>query len=64
MKILSTIVTVIGVIALLLAVLGMLLKTPFFNVTSGGYIRGATALYLLSLVLMCHDRLYCKRKDL
>jgi hypothetical protein len=59
MKMISMIVTVLGVLALILAVVDKLMATNIANVSPGGYLRGAVALYLLALVVMCHDKCYC-----
>jgi hypothetical protein len=61
MKMISMIVTVLGAIALILAVVDKLMATNIVGVSPGGYLRGATALYLLALAVMCHDKFYCAK---
>lgn len=61
MKMISMLVTVLGVIALVLAVLDRLIGTLIMHVGAGSYLRGACALYLLALALMCYDRFYCAK---
>jgi hypothetical protein len=60
MKCLSLTVTGLGVLALILAILG---RFGGFNVTMGvapgGLVRGASALFLLALVIMAYSRCYC-----
>jgi hypothetical protein len=47
-----------GALALGLAVLGVLANIKMIGVTSGGYLRGAVALFLLTLVLAVLDQFY------
>jgi hypothetical protein len=62
MKILSICVAVLGVVALVIAVIGALANTTVLNVTRAGYLRGATALFLLALVIIVYDKCYCCKK--
>jgi hypothetical protein len=58
MKMISMIVTVLGVIALILAVVDRSMGTHIAGVTAPSFLRGACTLYLLALVLMCYDKCY------
>ena len=58
MKALSYLVTAVGVIIVVLAFVGLLIKGPVFGVSSQGYLRGAPALFLLSLNLIAFDQFY------
>ena len=62
MKILSGVVAVLGVIAIVLAIVVVLAHTPIMGVTGAGFLRGATTLLLLSLVIMAYDKLYLTKK--
>ena len=62
MKILSIVAAVGGVVALLLAVIVVLAQSYILGVTGAGYLRAATALFLLALVIMGYDRCYCQKK--
>lgn len=62
MKMLSIVAAAAGVIALLLAVIVVLAHSYILGVTGAGYLRGATALFLLALVIMGYDRCYCQKK--
>ena len=60
MKMLSVAVAGAGVVALVLGIAGLLLHhQEICRVTPGGYVRGASALYLLALVIMAYGRCYC-----
>jgi hypothetical protein len=37
------------------------MATNIVGVSPGGYLRGATALYLLALAVMCRDKFYCAK---
>ena len=55
----------LGVVALLLGIVGKLLSIQeMMGITPGGFVRGATALFLLTLVVMAYDRVYgcCETK--
>ena len=59
MKMLSVAVGGLGVLALGLAIVGRLIGIQtMMGITPGGFVRGATALYLLALVVMVYDRWY------
>jgi len=62
MKILSVVVTLIGAAAMLLAVVNIFAHTHILRITGAGYLRGATALFLLSLVIMVYDKIYGSKK--
>ena len=58
MKMISLIVTVLGVIALILAVVDKFMGAHVMGVVHTGYMRGACALFLLALTVMCYDKFY------
>jgi hypothetical protein len=60
MKILSVAVSGLGVLALVLGVVGHFFGHPqILSVSPGWYVRGASALFLLALVIMAYGRCYC-----
>lgn len=61
MKMTSMIVTVLGVIALVLAVVDKLMGIHIAGVAATSYLRGACTLYLLALAVMCHGKCYCTK---
>ncbi len=62
MRVVSILVALVAVIGLILAGIGILIQTPIFSVSSGGYLRGASALFLLAIFLILYDQCYCKAK--
>ena len=59
MKMLSVAVGGLGVLTLLLGTVGKLIGIQqMMGITPGGFVRGATALFLLTLVVMAYDRMY------
>jgi len=62
MKILSGVVAVLGVIAIVLAIINVLAHTAIMGITGAGFLRGATTLLLLALVIMAYDKLYLAKK--
>jgi uncharacterized membrane protein len=64
MKIVSCVVAILGVLALVLAVVEKLFGINILSTSPAGYLRGAVALYLLALVVMVHDKCYgcCKEQ--
>lgn len=63
MKILSLVVTTGGVIAVVLAIIEVLASTgSIMGVTGAGFLRGATSLFLLALVVMAYDKFYLQKK--
>ena len=59
MKMLPVAIGGLGAAALLLGVAGRLLNIQnLAGTTPGGFVRGATALFLLSLVVMVYDHWY------
>ena len=59
MKMLPVTIGGLGAAALLLGVLGRLLNIQtMVGTTPGGFVRGATALFLLTLVVMVYDHWY------
>jgi hypothetical protein len=58
MKMISMIVTVLGVLALILAVVDKLMGMHVAGVAATSYLRGACTLYLLALAVMCYDKFY------
>ena len=60
MKYLSLTVTGLGVLALILANVGLCLgHSAIMGVRPGGLVQGASALFLLALVIMAYGRCYC-----
>lgn len=59
MRILSIIITVIGAIAIILSVIQVLAHVAILGLTGAGWLRGATALLLLALVLIAYDHECC-----
>ncbi len=59
----SIVVAVAGTIALIIAVVEVLFKVSVLGVTPAGYLRGATAVYLLSLICIAHAGCCCCCKD-
>lgn len=65
MKMISVSIGGLGVLALLLGIAGRLFALQtMMGITPGGFVRGATALFLLTLVVMAYDRVYgcCESK--
>jgi hypothetical protein len=66
MKIVTTIVALLGVVALVLGIFEHLHPVLILSMSPGGYLRGAMALYLLAIMLMVYSRTYCcccEKKD-
>jgi hypothetical protein len=59
MKMVSASVAVVGVLALVLAVVEKLFSFQVDGVAPSGYLRFAEALFLLALVVMCYGKCYC-----
>ena len=60
MKCLSLTVTGLGVLALILVVVGRFaIPAVMMGMSPGGLLRGATALFLLALVIIAYGRCYC-----
>jgi hypothetical protein len=60
MKMLSATVGGLGVLALIESLVGKFLGHPvMMGVSAGGYLRGASTLFLLALVVMAYGRCYC-----
>lgn len=62
MKTLVVLVAMVALIGIILAGIGILTQTPIFSISSGGYLRGVTALFLLAIFLILYDQAYCTRK--
>ncbi len=62
MKIAAIIAAAAGLIALILSVIVILSHNYILGITGAGFLRGATALYLLALVIIALDRVYFQRK--
>ena len=62
MKLLAFAAAVLGILAQILALIFVLFNTPNLGVTGAGYLRGASSLFLLALVVMIFDHLYLKKK--
>ncbi len=63
MRNLSIAVTVAGVIALILAILEAFTSVSLLGVTPAGYLRGATALFLLALICIAYAGCCCSCHD-
>jgi len=64
MKMASIVVAGLGVLALVLGIIAWgLFPASILHVGMGGYVRGATALFLLAVVIMVFDHNYCKKSD-
>ena len=63
MKMASVVVSGLGILALVVGIVEHLTKLELLSVSPGGYLRGATALYLLAVVIMIFDHNYCKQPD-
>ncbi len=62
MKILSIIVALGGVVALVFSIIDIFAHTYILGVTGAGYLRGASALFLLALVIIAYDKCFsCKK---
>lgn len=61
MKIASLIVMILGALALLFAVLERLLGIHIWMSNPTGYLRGASALFLLALALMAYGKCCCAK---
>lgn len=61
MKTLSLVVTGLGLLSFVLGLIDWLSRLMIFGVSKGGYLRGATALFVLALVFMVYDHLYCRK---
>ncbi len=62
MKYLCMIAALGGIAATILAFIVVLTQKYLMGVTGAGYLRGASVLFLLSLVIMVYDRAYLKGK--
>jgi hypothetical protein len=56
-------ITVVGVIGLLLAVVESIFNVHVLGITPAGYLRGATAVFLLALICIAHGGCCCCCKD-
>ena len=63
MRNLSIVVAVAGVIALALAVIEALFNVSVLGITPAGYLRGATAVFLLALICIGYSGCCCCRTD-
>jgi hypothetical protein len=63
MRNLSIAITLTGVIALVLAVIEALFKVSILGITTAGYLRGATAVFLLALICIGYGGCCCCRAD-
>ena len=62
MKIITVIVTAAGVVALFLAPLAKFAGHKIGVASPAGYLHGATALFMLALVIMVFDKHYCAKE--
>jgi len=58
MKNVSAAVAGLGILALILAIVGRLFGITMMGVAPGSLLRGASALYLLALVIMVYGKWY------
>jgi hypothetical protein len=63
MKMISCVVSVLGILAVVLGIGEWLFSVQVFHLTPAGYVRGATALFLMALVIMAYGRCYCTKCD-
>jgi hypothetical protein len=63
MKMISMVVVIMGVISMVMAPASKLFGGNIAGVSPSGFLQGATALYLLALVIMCCDKLYCGKQQ-
>ena len=63
MRNLSIVVAVAGVIALVFAVVEALFNVSILGITSAGYLRGATAVFLLALICIGYGGCCCCRTE-
>jgi len=62
MKIIAFCIAIGGVVALILACLNLITHSTILNVTRAGFLRGASTLFLLTLVIIALDRHYFQKK--
>ena len=62
MKLLSLVISLIGVLALLLGGIERALKTSILDIAPMSYLQLAATLFLLALVLIAYDRTYGSKK--
>jgi Na+/H+ antiporter NhaB len=63
MKMVSASVAVVGVLALVLAIVEKLLSFQVDGVAASGWLRFAEVLFLLALVVMCYGKCCCCCKE-
>lgn len=63
MKMVSASVAVVGVLALVLAIVERLFSFQVLGVAPGSYLRFAETLFLLALVVMCYGKCCCSCKE-
>jgi len=63
MKNLSIAVTIAGTLALILAIVEALFNVSVLGITPAGYLRGATAVFLLALICIAYGGCCCCCKD-
>jgi hypothetical protein len=63
MRNLSIVVTVVGVLALVFAVVEALFNVNILGITTAGYLRGATAVFLLALICIAYSGCCCCCRD-
>jgi hypothetical protein len=59
----SILITVVGIIGLVLAVVEALFNVSVLGITPAGYLRGATAVFLLALICIAYSGCCCCCKD-
>jgi hypothetical protein len=62
MKLLAFAAGILGLVCQLFALIFVIFDAPRLGVTGAGYLRGASSLFLLALVIMVFDHLYHKKK--
>lgn len=63
MKTLPLAIGGLGVLALVMGLVAKMLASGILGVSPAGYVRGASALFLLTLVVMVYDRWYGCRPE-
>lgn len=62
MKIITIIITAVGVVGLLLSVATKFIGYRIGHMSPAGYLHGASAMFLLALVIMVFGKHYCSKE--
>lgn len=62
MKIITMLVTAAGMIGLVLVAVSKVVGHSIGGTSRAGYLHGATALFLLALVIMAFGKCYCSKE--